>query len=123
MVMWLCAAVLLSQAPEDARLGGRWRDADLQLTVEFSRATDGVWSGVVVASPRAADIGKRTFEKLVWRGDQRAFVGKLIKPDDGQVVDVSLKVDSAQAMTGSAGFFIFRKALHFSRVSEDGGAP
>jgi hypothetical protein len=121
MVLSLSIAVLLLQAPEDQRLSGQWRDADLQLVSEFKRDADGTWSAVVVAGPRAADVGKRTFEKLVWQEKRGVFSGKLIKPDDGQVVDVTLTLDSASAMTGSAGFFIFRKTLHFTRVTEDGG--
>ncbi len=123
MVLCLSLMVVLSQQGEDTRLAGRWRDETLRLVNEFSRDADGTWSAVVVAAPRPEDVGKRVFEKLTWREKQRAFVGKLRKPDDGQVVDVSLTIDSAQAMTGQAGFFIFKKTLHFTRVTADGGGP
>lgn len=117
MILQLAAALVLSQSTEDARLAGRWKDADLQLVSEFSRAEDGTWSAVVVAAAKSADVGKRTFEKLVWQEKARSFSGKLIKPDDGQVVDVTLTLDSDSAMTGKAGFFIFKKTLHFERVA------
>ena len=119
----LALVLILSQSPEDSRLAGRWKDAELKLVSEFTRAPDGKWSAVVISSPRASEVGKRTFENVVWEEKTQVFKGTLIKPVGGQKVDVTLSLDSENAMTGKASIFIFKKVLHFTRVVADAGTP
>lgn len=109
--------VMVAAAPvEEAQLAGRWVDSERQVVSELSRSADGTWSGVVVASPRPQEVGKRSFQGLVWDRKRARFTGKLLKPDDDQLVDLTLTFPSRDAMTGEAGIFIFTKTLHFTRV-------
>ena len=111
-------ALASGPASEDARLAGRWRDSERDTVSELIRADDGSWSGVIVASPRATELGKRSFEALRWHADDHRFVGHLIKPDDGQRVDVQVWLDTADTLTAEARVLIFRRSLRFTRVKE-----
>lgn len=101
MKMVFAAWLALAQATEPSR-AGEWRDKDLGVVSRFTKGGD---------------------EHLTWRPETKVFTGKLIKPDDGQVVDVTLSVASPQRLEAEAGFFIFRKRLELTRVVEDGGSP
>ncbi|MDP1916523.1 MAG: hypothetical protein Q8L14_09770 [Myxococcales bacterium] len=111
----LALAVAASPADE-AQLAGRWVDSERNVVSELTRSADGVWSGVVVASPRPHELGKRSFQGLIWDRKKARFTGKLLKPDDDQLVDLTLTFVSRDALTGEAGLFIFTRTLHFTRV-------
>jgi hypothetical protein len=118
IVMWL----VVTAAPEPS-LAGRWIDGERGVVSEFSRGADGTWSGVAVASRFPTDVGKTTFRALRWDPKAGHFSGKLIKPDDDQVVDLDLTLVTSTELKGAAGVFIFRKTLTFRRVTASDGGP
>jgi hypothetical protein len=101
---------------EDRRLSGRWRDSERDVVSDITVGSDGAWLGVITASPRSKEVGKGSFQGLRWNDRAKRFEGKLIKPEDDQVVDVELWLTGPDTMEAEAKVFLFRKRLRFSRV-------
>jgi len=119
MTLLLLVALASSPSLEDGRLAGWWKDSERETVSELTRGTDGRWYGVIVASPRKSELGKKSFDGLRWDGESKRFIGKLIKPDDGEVVNVQVWLTSPDSMSAEARVFIFRKSLVFARVKHD----
>lgn len=115
--MTALALVALVLAAEPT-LDGQWKDGDCQSVVQFTRAADGTWKGVVVSGKHASDVGKTVFPRLTWDEKKAEWAGPMVKPDDDQNVNVTVRVKGADALEAVARVFIFSKTLTFTRVAE-----
>ncbi|MCC7071764.1 MAG: hypothetical protein IT383_10600 [Deltaproteobacteria bacterium] len=86
MIALMLMLAIAGAATEDGRIAGRWKDSERDTVSELTKAADGSFTGVIVTSPRKEEVGKKSFDTLRWDGASKRFVGKLIKPDDGEVV-------------------------------------
>jgi len=115
--MTALALVALVFAAEPT-LDGHWKDGDRDSVVQFTRSTDGAWKGVIVSGKHASDVGKTVFPRLTWDEKKAEWAGPMVKPDDDQKVNVTVKVKSAEVLEAVARVFIFSKTLTFTRVAE-----
>lgn len=110
-------ALLTLVLAAEPTLDGQWKDADRESVVQFTRAADGAWTGVIVASKHAGDVKKTVFPRLTWDEKKAEWAGPMVKPDDDQRVNVTMKRKGDQ-LEAIARVFIFSKTLTFTRVLE-----
>jgi hypothetical protein len=115
--MTALALVALVLAAEPT-LDGQWKDGDRESVVQFTRAADGTWKGPVVSGKHATDVGKTVFPALTWDEKKAEWAGPMVKPDDDQKVNVTVKTKGPDRLEAVARVFIFSKTLTFTRVVE-----
>ena len=96
-------------------LSGVWKDSERGILVRLAKAGHSSWLGTAVASPRPPEVGKVIYRALRFDPVEKKWVGELLKPEDGQVTQVTITLTSPTAMEAVAKVFIFSKTLHMTR--------
>ncbi len=111
-----CAGLAWSQAAQaEESLAGRWQDDERSVVMTFVKGPDGLWSAQAVSSPRPTEVGKVVYRGLTFDAATQTWAGELIKPEEGQVAKVTLKIVSPNKMEAVARVFIFSKTLTLTR--------
>ena len=93
-------------------LTGDWAMPEREAVVRFSQA-DGGWTGVIVATPRAAEKGLTLFRDLreVKAGE---LEGTLVMPENGSSHGAKVRLEG-ERLKAKVGAFIFTKTLTLER--------